>query len=178
MKDDYTADEIMNLCEENWPGKNNPIHRFAVYLNRTRMLGVHEVQEIMRGKGLSLGELDVLASLRRSPPPHRLAPTELQRATLITSGGLTKLLYQLEARSLVERSVCETDKRSKLVHLTHKGKRLTEATMNTVIKHQENSLGAALSESELDQLNALLGKVLKVFERNSSTVHSSTGDPA
>jgi DNA-binding MarR family transcriptional regulator len=165
MKDKHTAAELMALCEENWPRTYNQTHRFAVYVNRTCLLGVQEVQEIVREKRLSLGEFDVLASLRSSPSPYRLPPTELQRATLITSGGLTKLLYQLEARGLVERSVHEADRRRKLVHLTRKGERLVEATMNKVTERESEWVEAALNEGELEQLNQLLGKVLGVLEQ-------------
>jgi DNA-binding MarR family transcriptional regulator len=55
------------------------------------------------GHGLSPSELDVLVTLRRSAAPWVLTPSEIQRALLITSGGLTKILQQLEGRGLVTR---------------------------------------------------------------------------
>jgi DNA-binding MarR family transcriptional regulator len=166
MKDSYNADHLLEMSEEHWPATCTSTHRFAVYVNRVRLLGLHKAQALMREKGLSLGEFDVLSTLRRSPPPYRLSPTELQRSTLITSGGLTKLLYQLESKGLIERSVLETDKRSKLVHLSRKGRSLIEAAMKAVTRFQEKWLGAALDDDELEQLNTLLGKVLRVLEAN------------
>lgn len=162
--DKYRADELVRLCAENWPELQGPTHRFIVYLNRAGQLGLNEAAQVMRAQGLSPGEFDVLTSLRRSPPPHRLTPTELHRATLITSGGLTKLLHQLEARGLVERQVHAEDRRSKLVLLTEAGKRLIEPTTAAVIERDKAWLAAALDEDELRQLNRLLGKVLRELE--------------
>ncbi len=140
MEHSYSANHVMQLCEENWPATFNATHRFVVYLHRLRALSGQSARKIMKAKGLSVGEFDILATLRRSPPPHRLSPTELQRSTLITSGGLTKLLYQLEAQALVARSVLQADKRSKLVHLAPKGKRLIETAMKAVHKSDEGCI--------------------------------------
>jgi DNA-binding transcriptional ArsR family regulator len=49
------------------------------------------------------GWFDVLAALRRSGTPYELNPTELSRAMLLSSGGMTKRLDRLEAAGLVER---------------------------------------------------------------------------
>ncbi|MBK1649020.1 MarR family winged helix-turn-helix transcriptional regulator [Rhabdochromatium marinum] len=165
-KDKARADTLMQLCAENWPELHGPTQQFIVYLNRVGQLGINEAAQVMRVQGLSLGEFDVLASLRRTAPPHRLSPTQLHCATLITSGGLTKLLYQLEARGLVERQVHAGDKRSKLVLLTTAGKALVESTMAQVIACDQRWLNAALDENELAQLNQLLGKVLAVLEHD------------
>ena len=97
--------------------------------------------------------------------PYVLTPTELQRSVLITSGGLTKLLYQLEARGLVSRSVQAQDKRSKLVHLTSKGKKLVERAVAEVMQVESQWIEQALSEKELEQLKKLLGKTAKAVER-------------
>lgn len=51
------------------------------------------------------------------------------------------------------------------MHLTRKGKRLLEATMNKVTERESEWIEAALNEGELDQLNQLLGKVLGVLEQ-------------
>src|SRR3954453_10013071 len=48
--------------------------------------------------GLNGGEFDVLAALRRTGAPYRLTPTELSRALLVTSGGMTNRLRSLEER--------------------------------------------------------------------------------
>ena len=168
MSDNYTSDQIIGFMQENWPDMYSPTHEFLVYMNRVRDLGFARAREALAGFNLTAGEFDILATLRRSTPPHVLTPTELQRSLLITSGGLTKLLYQLEAAGLVSRSVQEQDKRSKLVHLTPKGKKVAAKAMQAVQGVTGEWLAEALSQRELGQLKTLLGKAARGLENPGS----------
>lgn len=67
---------------------------------------------------------DVLASLRRVGAPYRRSPTELYRALMRTSGGMTHLVDRLEREGLVERVANPDDRRGLLVGLTRKGRAL------------------------------------------------------
>ena len=60
---------------------------------RTAPTAIHEVG---RRYGLSEGEFDVLAALRRQGRPFELAPGELARHTMVTTGAITKRLDALE----------------------------------------------------------------------------------
>lgn len=164
MPDKYSADQIIEFMGSNWPEMYGRTHRFLVYLNRVRDLGFAQAREIMARLHISPGEFDILTSLRRSAPPNVLTPSELQRSVLITSGGLTKLLYQLEARQLVSRSVQHEDKRCKLVHLTPKGKKFIEVAMAEVMEAETRWIEKALTRDELEQVIALLGKSARAIE--------------
>src|SRR5580765_1151022 len=59
--------------------------------------------------GLNRTTWDVLASLRRVGAPHRRSPTELYRALMRTSGGMTHLVDRLEQDGLVERIADSND---------------------------------------------------------------------
>jgi MarR family len=54
--------------------------------------------------GLNRTDWDILASLRRIGAPYRRSPTELYRALMCTSGGMTHLVDRLERDGLVERT--------------------------------------------------------------------------
>src|ERR671930_2627033 len=71
---------------------------------------------------LQPGWFDLLAALRRSGPPYELNPTQLMRATLLSSGGITKRLDPLADAGLVERRPDPNDRRGTLVKLTRKGR--------------------------------------------------------
>lgn len=150
--------------KENWSEMYSQTHEFLIYLNRVRDLGFAQGRGVMTEFNLSPGEFDILATLRRTVPPNVLTPTELQRSVLVTSGGLTKLLHQLEARGLVSRSVQEQDKRSKLVHLTATGKKTIERAMKAVMQVENRWLNGALSPNELEKLKQLLGKAARAIE--------------
>lgn len=164
MSDNYSSEQIVGFMKDNWPEMYSPTHEFIVYLNRVRDLGMARARETLAGFNLSTGEFDILATLRRSARPYVLTPTELQRSLLITSGGLTKLLYQLEASDLISRSVQAQDKRSKLVHLTPKGKKTAEKAMAAVQKVANDWLGDALPRRELEQMKNLLSKAARALE--------------
>ena len=94
-----------------------------------------------------------------------MTPSELQRSLLITSGGLTKLLYQLEEDGLISRSMHAKDKRSKLVHLSTQGKQKVELAMAAIQQTLKSWINEAFSEQELEQLQYLLSKAAAVHER-------------
>src|SRR5712691_10825370 len=70
---------------------------------------------------LNITEFNILAALRRAGAPYRLAPVDLSRSLLLTSGGLTKRVDRLELEGLIERSPDLGDRRSVLVGLTPAG---------------------------------------------------------
>ena len=105
------------------------------------MLSLHQAQgqafaqarAIWTKHGLTAAEFDVLATLRNAPQPHELTPSQLQASLLITSGGLTKVMRQLEARKLVTRSQHGIDQRVKPIRLALPGKRLVEKAMAELV---------------------------------------------
>lgn len=121
---------------------------------------ITEARPLFIKHGLSGAEFDVLATLRNAEPPYRLTPKELQDHVVLTSGGLTKIMMQLEARGWVKRSLDETDQRVKPVQLTAAGKRIIEKAMADVVAAGGASLRARLSAGEIRTLTKLLEKLL------------------
>jgi DNA-binding MarR family transcriptional regulator len=115
--------------------------------------------------GLTRNSWDVLASLRRAGPPHRLSPTELYRSLMRSSGAMTHRLAELERAGLVERAPDPEDGRSLLVELTRKGLTLVDRVAPAHIDN-ERALLAGLSDDEQAALAALLSKLLLEFERS------------
>ncbi|CCH34637.1 MarR family transcriptional regulator [Actinosynnema sp. NPDC047251] len=110
--------------------------------------------------GLDRASFDVLATLRRSAPPHRLTPTELMRSSMITSGAVTQRLDRLEARGLVTRGPSPVDGRGVVVALTDEGRGLVDKTLPDHLATEERLL-AALSPAERERLAATLRTVLE-----------------
>lgn len=116
-------------------------------------------EAVMARYGLAPAEFDVLATLRRAPPPGELTPSEIQHAMFITSGGLTKVLQQLEARGLVGRSVSASDRRSKPARLLPEAVPLIERAMADLLAELTAWLRAGLGDAEVGELTRLLAKL-------------------
>lgn len=117
----------------------------------------------------------VLATLRISGPPYELTPTAIYRSELLSSGGLTKILYRLEKSRLISRQKSGVDRRSRLVRLTRKGKTTIERAMAANLKMQDKYL-VGLSATEQANLAELLEKLLTPVEIISDETRSFSPD--
>lgn len=119
-----------------------------------------DLRDTFQAHGLDAPSFDVLATLRRSPPPHRLTPAGLMRATMVTSGAVTQRLDRLEERGLITRTRREEDARSFHVALSPEGLALiNRAMLDNVIT--QNRLLSGLGTAERDDLAAGLRALLK-----------------
>lgn len=151
--------DLFSRLAAHWPEKAGRIQAAAVLLYRARDLLLADLEQVLAEFGMRPADLDVLVALRTSPPPMQLTPTELYRSLLLSSGGLTKILYRLEDAGWVERPANPADGRSRLVQLTRRGKAQVEDVMESVIAHERAWL-APLTEAEQVQLTTLLGKLV------------------
>ncbi|WP_369186701.1 MarR family winged helix-turn-helix transcriptional regulator [Streptomyces sp. R08] len=114
--------------------------------------------------GISRGEFDVLATLRRADEPYTLSPRELSATLMLTTGGMTGRLDKLERAGLLRRSPDPHDRRGLQVTLTEKGLALIDAAVGSGLATQTAAL-SGLDGEEADQLAGLLRKLLASTER-------------
>lgn len=124
------------------------LHRLADVLDA-------ELRRVFAEQGLSDGDFDVLASLRRSGAPYELTPGELGATTMVTSSAVTKRVDRLERAGLVNRSVCADDARSRRIRLTDRGFELIETLVEQHVANEQR-LVAGLTPRERAQLAGLL----------------------
>ncbi len=110
-------------------------------------------------QGLDRGQGDVLLTLRRAGPPHRLSPSQLAGSLLVTSGTMTNRLDRLERRGLIERLPNPADRRGMDVRLTEEGLRLVDALVPAHLANEEAML-APLSSRDREQLVRITRKLL------------------
>lgn len=113
--------------------------------------------------GLTGWEFDVLATLRRSGSPFRLAPTALFSALMVTSGTMTHRLKGLEARGWVCRLANPDDARSMLVQLTPAGLDLIDRALQAHVDNEKRIM-APLAGAQLAELDKGLQRLLAVLE--------------
>ncbi|CAN7412928.1 MarR family winged helix-turn-helix transcriptional regulator [Rhizobium sp. LjRoot254] len=122
------------------------------------------IEATFAGFDLDRGEFDVIATLRRSGTPYRLAPTDMYTSLMISSGGLTHRLDRLEKAGLIRREKSPHDGRSMLVALTDRGITLSEEAFRVDMASELTFL-EVLDSAEREQLAGLLRKLILAAER-------------
>lgn len=163
-KGHYTAETLIGLLKTNWSTIDLPAVKAVICIYRLRDLILSDVRSIHARFGLSPSELDVLATLRALPTPYEATPTELYKTMLRTSGGMAKILRQLEGRGLISRSASNLDGRRKTVRLTAAGHRLIKKALPTIIRAHRDFLSDGLSNEEMSRLVRLMRRLLMSLE--------------
>ena len=132
-------------------------------LNRCAALMHRRLDATFEKFGLSSWEFDVLASLRRSGAPYRLAPTVLFSQLMVTSGTMTHRLQKLEASGWVQRLPSPDDARSMLVQLSPAGRELVERALLAHVDNEKNIM-APLGAEATAALDAQLRPLLAMLE--------------
>ena len=156
---------VWKNMRENWPEAATPVSRASTAALRLSALLERNAAKALAPLELSFTEFELLAALRASPAPHSLLPTELCASLLISSGGLTKVLKNLEARGLIARPSSKADRRRRPIALTSSGAALCERAMTQVQEGDQAAFAAAgVDEAALDALSQKLATAIDGFE--------------
>jgi DNA-binding MarR family transcriptional regulator len=160
------ADPVDELVQQ-WrdAGVEDDLQPMALF-GRLGRLSAHAgraIEATFAAHGLSTGEFDVLAALRRSGEPYRLAPSSLARTLMLSPAGMTNRVDRLEAAGLVARRADPQDRRSTLVELTPAGRVAVDAAVADHLANEARLL-APLTSSDRTALDRILRKLLTQFE--------------
>lgn len=134
---------------------------WIVLSRATAAVQAHVEADIAR-HGLTPAEFGVLEALYHKGP---LLLGDVQRRTLISSGGTTFLVDRLEKRQLVERRLCATDRRARYAALTEQGRALMAEIFPT---HAEAVRRAVAGLGLADQRQAT--ELLRVLGHESAAL--------
>src|SRR4051812_25364605 len=154
--------DLIDRMNEQWraarpdldPGPLEVVGRVIVlaqYLERS-------VHEALAPHGLSLGQFDILATLRPQPD-GRLTPTQPMQSVMLSSGGMPNRLDRLEEAGWIRREPDPEDRRGVVVGLTRKGRTLIDAATEARFAEARNSL-PRLDANEMREMKRLLQKWL------------------
>lgn len=145
------VDRILSQWREQRPDLDSS--GMAVVLRVLLLSGVfaERLKETLAPAGLAPWEYDVLAALRRAGMGEGLTPKELCRSAQLTSGAMTHRLDRLEERGLLRRKAAKKDRRSVLVQLTARGRRLVDGIIGARMADAAACLGE-LGERDRKQL--------------------------
>ncbi len=158
------VDRIVEQWAEQRPELDTSGLRVAARAIRLQRYLDQAVSDAVRPFGLQVGELNVLATLRRSGPPFQLTPTQLYRGLLLSSGAMTNRLDRLEANHLITRTVDPDDRRRVQVALTVRGREIIDQAMDAHVSRLDEVL-AGIDDEQRTALEDLLRTLLVRLEQ-------------
>ena len=171
-----TSEELLHLFKENWPEGYSSAEEVMLRLYHAALRHTEELQHFLGRFDLTMAEFVTLRVLRREPEPHVMTPSALYETLVMSPGGMTKILKQLEAKGLVARRGDAADKRRNLVELTARG-RTTIGTVQRAVRELDVALlERTLTGREQERLGQLLRKLLVSLEpQRSGTKRAKVG---
>jgi DNA-binding MarR family transcriptional regulator len=168
MKKTEERDHIDRWLENAWlhdiPNLDLAVEGIVDRMNGLSRRFKRSLNDTISEHGLTFEEWEVLGALRRAGPPFRRSAGELAEMSELSSGAMTNRLDRLESAGLVKRLPDPNDRRGVLVEITKKGQqKWLDSTGAEAAR--EALIGAALSEREKEQLNALLRRLMLEFEK-------------
>lgn len=134
--------------------KIHAIHVWLILWKAERAVEQNAINSVS-GLGLGLSDFAVLELLlHKGPQPVNV----IGKKILLTSGSITTAIDRLESRKLVHRTAHPEDRRTRLVELTDKGKRLIECAFRRHALDMEETM-AVLTRNERLELIRLLKKL-------------------
>lgn len=135
-----------------------------------RVLRLARFLEALRGReleeyGLTLGDFDVLATMRRRAHHGSMNIRDLQPSTMLSSGGTTKRLDRLENGGFLERFPDPDDRRGVLIRLTQAGRGLIDEVIPVILRMEADLVTNSLAtERERSQIADVLRRLLLAQE--------------
>jgi len=156
-------DELIRAWQAARPGLDASHLGTIGRISRIDALVHQRVERWLAPYGLSWDMFDVLATLRRQPPPHEMRAGALAAWCLLSTGAMTKRIDRVEKAGLAVRVSDPTDRRAQLIRLTERG---IEVADRAIAAHFRNAhqLVAPLAPNEAATLARLLRKLLRSVE--------------
>ena len=107
---------------------------------------------------LPLAWFEVLLRVGRATDGF-LSMSALAEGTVYSSGGTTRLVDRIEAKGLVERFACPSDRRSVHVRLTDEGRRTLATALEAHARHLDTFVTSKLDDVERAALESALRKL-------------------
>jgi DNA-binding MarR family transcriptional regulator len=146
--------------------QNRPFHSKAaeasVALMRTADLVRRSVAAVVEPHDITPQQYNVLRILRGAGQ-EGLPTLEIATRMIEETPGITRLIDRLEAKELVSRHRCETDRRQVFCRITRSGTALLARIDAPLLAVEEESLGT-LSKRELTDLMTLLERARESLE--------------
>jgi DNA-binding MarR family transcriptional regulator len=135
-------------------------------LTCTNLIEANVRTQLRESFGTTLPRFDLMAQLDRAP--EGLSMSELSSRLMVSGGNVTGLVEALRREGIVARSAHAKDRRSLIIRLTAKGRRLFQ-TMTPVHEQWIDALLGRISRSDMQELFELLGRLKHSIQSQGKT---------
>lgn len=163
MKIGKYVDETVSTWQEQRPDLDFEPMGHMLRLHAMTEAAIAEIQIITKSHGLTIGEFDVLATLRRHGAASTLTPSYIAEVAMVSPSGLTHRLTQLEQAGHIIRRADDSDRRSSLVSITKSGAAVAEQIIE-LIADQSIRMYEAIPAKNLDQFNHVVSLISTELE--------------
>ena len=122
-----------------------------------------KIHSITKSHGLTVGEFDVLATLRRHGPASTLTPSFIAEVAMVSPSGLTHRLSQLEQSGHIVRISDDSDRRSSLVSITKSGAAVADQIIAQIAEHSARMYDA-IPAKDLEKFSNVVSLVSAQLE--------------
>ncbi len=169
---DEEQDHVDRFLEETeLPGVDLEVEGIVDRINGLRRRFHRMLDDTLADFGFSEGEWKALNHLWLAGPPYRRPVGKLAKWADLSSGAMTNRLDRMEEAGLVRRVPDPEDRRGVLVELTEAGRKAWKESVKAQAA-KESLIAAALDADEKRQLNSLLRRLMREFERREQKTHS------
>ena len=156
---------VPGMAEPRWLSEREQ-HAWRRFLLMQGQLRARLGSQLQKETDLSEADYEVLVNLSEAPD-SQLRPSELGGATRWEKSRISHHVTRMEARGLVARMPCPTDKRGALIKLTPAGRRAIERPAPRHVEHVHAAFIDALTPAQLDTLTEISDAVLARLARSA-----------
>ena len=124
---------------------------------------ISKIEIITKSHGLTIGEFDVLATLRRHGATSTLTPSFIAEVAMVSPSGLTHRLTQLEQSGHIIRIADDSDRRSSLVSITKSGAAVADQIIEQIAE-QSAQMYNAIPAKDLENFSNVVALVSAQLE--------------
>ncbi len=141
---------------------------WRAWLSASHLLNDRLSRDLQQQHGLTIADYEILVRLSEVPD-RRLRMSELAEMTLSSRSRLSHQIDRMERAGLVERQVCEDDRRGAFAAMTDQGWTTLVAAAPDHVDSVRRHLVDLLSPKEFSALGAACQKVARHLDTESST---------
>jgi DNA-binding MarR family transcriptional regulator len=168
MKIGKYVDETVSTWQEQRPDLDFAPMGYMLRFHAMAEAAMDKIQIITKSHGLTIGEFDVLATLRRHGASSTLTPSFIAEVAMVSPSGLTHRLSQLERSGHIVRISDDSDRRSSLVSITKSGAAVADQIIAQIAEHSARMYDA-IPAKDLEQFNQVVALISTQLESDVLT---------